>query len=173
MVQQDNMFYKLSNSSLKYMRLIDTIILLVSIFFMMIFTAFKILYVWENWWNSYILISIVLFLIIIFGLIEIILIDKYHQKNYSISMNNRYIELNKVGILKNKRTVIPISKIQHIDIVDTPILKKYKLSSMKISTIAYTHELPALKLDQVKKIHDFISLIQSSNKRSSVIKNDK
>ncbi len=48
------------------------------------------------------------------------------------------------GVLIRRRTLIPLSRVQHVDTSQGPILRWYKLASVNISTAATTHEISAL-----------------------------
>jgi len=51
------------------------------------------------------------------------------------------------GLLIVRRTLIPIIRIQHVETTQGPILKRYNLSSLSVSTAARAHSIPALRTD--------------------------
>ena len=48
------------------------------------------------------------------------------------------------GIFIVKRTLIPMVRVQHVDTSQGPILRKYDLAEITISTAATNHTIPAL-----------------------------
>ncbi|HHU19193.1 MAG TPA: PH domain-containing protein [Bacilli bacterium] len=63
------------------------------------------------------------------------------------------------GILIVKRTIVPMVRVQHVDTKQGPILRKFKLASLEVSTAATTHEIPALKLSEAEALRDQISVL--------------
>tara|TARA_R110002124_G_scaffold222942_1_gene388318 strand:- start:3837 stop:4322 length:486 start_codon:yes stop_codon:yes gene_type:complete len=61
------------------------------------------------------------------------------------------------GFLFKTRTVVPINRVQHVDTNQGPIYRKYGLSSVKISTAATTHEIPALDDETAADVRNKIS----------------
>src|SRR5690625_3740126 len=67
------------------------------------------------------------------------------------------------GLLVVTQTLIPMVRIQHVDTKQGPILKKYHLSSVTISTAATTHIIPALLEDDAVELRDRISALARVN----------
>ena len=61
------------------------------------------------------------------------------------------------GIIIERRTLIPINRIQHVDNRQGPIYKMFGLSSVTVSTAASTHEIPALNDDIADQVRHNIS----------------
>ncbi|WP_110943306.1 PH domain-containing protein [Virgibacillus senegalensis] len=61
------------------------------------------------------------------------------------------------GILIIKRTLVPMIRVQHVDTKQGPILKRFKLATVTISTAATTHEIPALHEEEASDLRDKIS----------------
>lgn len=76
---------------------------------------------------------------------------KWKRWRYSIDQNE--IDLLR-GIIFRKETLIPLSRVQHVDTRQGPLLRWFNLSSVTISTAATTHEIPGLDeviADKVRK----------------------
>jgi len=54
-----------------------------------------------------------------------------------------------------KRTLIPMIRVQHVDSSQGPLLKKYRLASVTISTAATVHEIPALDEEEAEELRYF------------------
>lgn len=74
---------------------------------------------------------------------------EYKEWKYKIKEDQ--IELN-YGVLIKTKTIIPISRIQYIDIEQGPIYRRFNLTSLSINTAGGLHELPALELEEAEKI---------------------
>ena len=61
------------------------------------------------------------------------------------------------GIFIVKRTLIPMIRVQHVDTVQGPILRKYQLASVIINTAATSHEIPALEESEAEELRRLIS----------------
>jgi uncharacterized protein len=61
------------------------------------------------------------------------------------------------GVFIVRRTLIPMVRVQHVDTVQGPILRKYHLATVTISTAATVHEIPALELEEADWLRDNIS----------------
>lgn len=85
------------------------------------------------------------------GVIFILPPLKWKRWRYSINQNE--IDLLR-GIIIRRETLIPLSRVQHVDTRQGPLLRWFNLSSVTISTAATTHEIPGLDeviADRVRK----------------------
>lgn len=60
------------------------------------------------------------------------------------------------GVIFTKRTLIPMIRVQHVDTKQGPVLKKYDLATISISTAATVHEIPALDLAEAEELRSYI-----------------
>lgn len=82
-------------------------------------------------------------LVILFWLLSIFLMPYLTWKNWRYAIDENEIDL-KRGVIFKTRTLIPLSRVQHVDTRQGPLLGSYNLASVTISTAATTHEIPAL-----------------------------
>lgn len=61
------------------------------------------------------------------------------------------------GVFVITRTLVPMVRVQHVDTVQGPILRKYKLATIQISTAATQHEIPAVDLEEAEELRHAIS----------------
>lgn len=103
---------------------------------------------------------LVLILFVIPGLVLYLFIGlaipKLRWQRWRYEVNENAIDLLR-GFVFKKRTVVPINRIQHVDTNQGPIYRKYGLSSVKISTAATTHEIPALDDETATDVRNKIS----------------
>lgn len=102
------------------------------------------------------------FLALLVGMIStylfVFLIPKirWRRWRYEIFEQEIYIQY---GILIVSRTLIPMMRVQHVDTKQGPILKRFSLASVTISTAATTHEIPALLEEDASNLRDRISTL--------------
>lgn len=63
------------------------------------------------------------------------------------------------GIFIVKRTLIPMVRVQHVDTAQGPILKRYALSAISISTAATVHSIPMLAAEEADDLRNRISAL--------------
>lgn len=93
---------------------------------------------------------------IILYIVTVFLIPPLRWKRWKYDLTENEIDLQR-GFIIQKRTVVPINRIQHVDTSQGPIYRKLGLSSVKISTAATTHEIPALDDETAKEVRNIIS----------------
>lgn len=79
---------------------------------------------------------------------------RWRRWRYQVYDQEIYIQH---GILIVTRTIVPMIRVQHVDTQQGPILKKYKLATLEISTAATTHQIPALSEEEASNLRDQIS----------------
>lgn len=89
-------------------------------------------------------------------LIVTVVIPNLRWQRWRYDVNEDAIDLHR-GFIFKKRTVVPINRVQHVDTNQGPIYRKYGLSSVKISTAATTHEIPALGDETATDVRNKIS----------------
>ncbi len=65
------------------------------------------------------------------------------------------------GIIVIKRVLIPMVRIQHVDTEHGPILRKFGLATLSISTAGTNHKIPALKMETAKTLRAQIAYLAS------------
>ncbi|MCR8850702.1 PH domain-containing protein [Rossellomorea sp. SC111] len=106
---------------------------------------------WSQWVTA---ISVVV--LILFTYVFVFLLPTIKWKRWRYEVREQEIELQR-GILIVKRTLVPMVRVQHVDTVQGPILKRYGLSSITISTAATVHEIPALDMEEADDLRNSIS----------------
>lgn len=108
-----------------------------------------------NKFDPFVLILFVVPSLLLYILVTVI-IPNLRWQRWSYDVNEDAIDLHR-GLLFKKRTVVPINRVQHVDTNQGPIYRKYGLSSVKISTAATTHEIPALDDETATDVRNKIS----------------
>lgn len=107
---------------------------------------------------SFLYMSIALGVYLLFVFLFVYLIPKlrYRRWRYEIFEQEIYIQH---GILIKTRTIIPMIRVQHVDTEQGPILKKFRLATVSVSTAATTHQIPALLDEDASHLRDRISTL--------------
>ncbi len=106
-------------------------------------------------WPSFIyfIAAVVVLLSIIFS---VYLFPKIRWERWRYEVRENEIEVQH-GLFVVKRTLIPMVRVQHVDTTQGPILKRYDLGNISISTAATVHTIPALVMDEADGLRARIS----------------
>lgn len=96
--------------------------------------------------------------IILFAYFFIYLFPKVRWMRWRYEVRESEIELQH-GIFIVKRTLIPMVRVQHVDTAQGPILRKYNLAEITISTAATNHTIPALVMEEADELRSRISAL--------------
>ncbi|MBU8907318.1 PH domain-containing protein [Desertibacillus haloalkaliphilus] len=103
--------------------------------------------------------SLLVFIIIVFvlgSLIHIFVVPNIRWKRWRYDVLESEIDL-QYGIIIVKRTLIPMNRVQHVDTEHGPLLRKYGLAAVTISTAATVHQIPALTHEVADDLRDRIA----------------
>ncbi|WOV87095.1 PH domain-containing protein [Sporosarcina oncorhynchi] len=106
------------------------------------------------WWIYVIEIAILL----LFAYFIIALFPKVRWMRWRYEVRESEIELQH-GLFIVKRTLIPMVRVQHVDTSQGPILRKYGLAEISISTAATVHTIPALVMGEADEMRARISVL--------------
>jgi len=104
----------------------------------------------------YIILAIIICLLSTYIIVFLIPKLRWRRWRYELFEQEIYIQH---GILIMSRTLVPMIRVQHVDTQQGPILKKFQLASVTISTAATTHEIPALSDKDASDLRDRISAL--------------
>ena len=106
-------------------------------------------------WPRWIIVTAAVFCVLE-AFVVIYLSPKLQWEHFYYEIREQEVEIQR-GIFVIKKTLIPMVRVQHVDVKQGPILKKYGLSTLTISTAATVHEIPALEEDIAEEIRHAIS----------------
>lgn len=93
---------------------------------------------------------------VIFTFLHIFLFPTLRWKWWRYEVREEEIELQE-GFFIRSRTLIPMVRVQHVDTIQGPILRKYKLASVIVHTAATAHQIPALEETEAEQLRFNIS----------------
>jgi uncharacterized protein len=92
----------------------------------------------------------------VYSYLFILLLPTLRWKRWRYEVREQEIEL-QYGVFIIKRTLIPMIRVQHVDTQQGPLLRKYSLSTVTVSTAATIHEIPALDMEEAENLRISIS----------------
>ncbi|MDQ0273214.1 PH domain-containing protein [Cytobacillus purgationiresistens] len=113
--------------------------------------ALTLIFDWPIW-----IIGAALMFFAIYAYLFIMLIPTLRWKRWRYEVRENEIELQH-GVFIIKRTLVPMIRVQHVDTQQGPILRKYRLATVTVSTAATIHEIPALDVEEAEELRFFIS----------------
>ncbi|AIK37133.1 hypothetical protein COM13_29145 [Bacillus pseudomycoides] len=118
---------------------ISVLVILAYLFFMIKF----------NWWAwlFYVLIG----LTVVYTPFDYFIFPKLRQRYYSYRLNEEELEIQH-GMFTVKRVLVPMIRVQHVTIEQGPIMRKYDLAELQISTAATSHSIPGLKMREAEQL---------------------
>ena len=112
-------------------------------------------YLFDGSWWIYVISMVA---VLLFAYFFIYLFPKVRWKRWRYEVRESEIELQH-GIFIIKRTLIPMVRVQHVDTAQGPILRKYDLAEITISTAATNHTIPALVTAEADELRGRISVL--------------
>ncbi|MBS4202298.1 PH domain-containing protein [Bacillus sp. FJAT-49732] len=106
---------------------------------------------WSIWFT--IIASI---LVLVITIMNVFVFPTIRWRRWRYEVREQEIELQH-GVFIITRTLVPMVRVQHVDTVQGPILRKYRLASIQISTAATKHEIPAINLQEAEELRHAIS----------------
>lgn len=113
--------------------------------------SLTIIFDWPSW-----IIGIAVLFLIIYCVLMIYLLPQLRWNRWRYEVRDQEIEL-QYGVFIIKRTLVPMIRVQHVDTNQGPLLRKYDLATVSISTAATVHEIPALQLEEAEELRVMIS----------------
>lgn len=127
----------------------------ITAFFTLLLTASVFVLSYFFGWYSWIQYTI-LGIWVISSFCGIYLFPKIRWERWRYEVREQEIEIQS-GLFVVERTIVPMIRVQHVDTIQGPILKRYNLSEMSISTAATTHVIPALVMEDADELRARIS----------------
>jgi membrane protein YdbS with pleckstrin-like domain len=121
------------------------------IFFALVTVTF--IFDWSYW------VIVVAFVIaVIDTYVKIFVFSKLRWKRWRYEVHEHEIDIQH-GLFIVKRTIIPMVRVQHVDTEQGPLLRKYRLATVSVSTAATIHQIPALDIQEAEELRDRISVL--------------
>ncbi|RXJ04007.1 hypothetical protein DS745_01040 [Anaerobacillus alkaliphilus] len=99
---------------------------------------------------------LLIIMVIVIGILKVAIIPTLLWKKWRYEVYESEVDL-QFGILVVKRVLIPMIRVQHVDTRQGPLLRRYGLATVTITTAATVHQIPALSEDLASELRDQIS----------------
>ncbi|MDA7026548.1 PH domain-containing protein [Bacillus sp. CLL-7-23] len=143
--------HQISNDGLKVWKISAAITSLVLLLLASGLLTLVLIFKWPLWIG---ILAIVIWLLLSFFIIFII--PNIRHKIWRYEVHEHEIDIQH-GIFWVTRVIVPMVRVQHVDTAQGPLLRRYQLASVQISTAATTHSIPALDVEEADRLRDFIS----------------
>lgn len=108
---------------------------------------------WPKW-----IIGLLVLVCLIITFLKTFIFPKIIWERWRYEISEHEIDLC-YGLWIRKRTIIPMVRVQHVDTKQGPLMNRFGLASVTISTAAGSHEIPALKEEVADELRDHISIL--------------
>ena len=142
---------RISERALTVWRITGFIITFFLLFFLGGVMTIIVLFDWPAWIG---IVAIIFFLLT--ASIVIFLVPHLRWKHWRYEVREQEIEIQR-GIFVIKSTLVPMVRVQHVDTEQGPLLRKYNLATVTISTAATVHGIPALDVEEAEEMRHAIS----------------
>lgn len=95
-------------------------------------------------------------IVILYGTFEIAILPKLRWQRWRYEITESEIDLQR-GVFITERTLIPMTRVQHVDTIQGILMRRYGLATVVISTAAGSHEIPALSLEKANEVSQQIA----------------
>jgi membrane protein YdbS with pleckstrin-like domain len=106
---------------------------------------------WPKW-----IIPILAIIWLVSSICSIFIFPNIRLKIWRYEVHENELDLQH-GLFTVTRVLVPMVRVQHVDTSQGPILRKYNLATVTISTAATVHEIPALEMEEADQLRDYIS----------------
>lgn len=110
-------------------------------------------FAWKEW-GGWILHG--LFVIGVLGGIWSFIEPYFLHKSWRYDIDEDFVQM-KFGVLTERHTLVPMTKIQAVSTKQGPILRKYGLYTISITTMGSSHEIPGLPADVATDLRNQIA----------------
>ncbi len=90
------------------------------------------------------------------GVLHIVAIPQIRMIYWGYELREEEVDI-QYGLIVIKRSLIPMTRIQHVDTHHGPIMRLFGLATLSISTAGTKHQVPALKQETAESLRRRIS----------------
>jgi uncharacterized protein len=146
---------QISRKALKVWRLTGLLISIISWALAIALSIITYIFDWNYW-----IITGSLLLAAFETYLLLFIVPEVKWKRWRYEVRETEIEIQS-GIIIITRTLVPMVRVQHVETEQGPLLRKYNLASINISTAATMHEIPALDINEADELRHRISKLAS------------
>ncbi|GAF23918.1 MULTISPECIES: PH domain-containing protein [Shouchella] len=99
-------------------------------------------------------------LVVLYGVTRVLIWPTIQWYRFRYEVFDDEIDIQQ-GVLIVRRTLVPMVRVQHVDTEQGPILRRYKMAAVSITTAATTHQIPTLNTEDADALRDQIASLAS------------
>lgn len=124
--------------------------------FALLIAAYWIVAKWQEW--TLIPVWVCLALLLPSLIIFTWLVPKVHFERFRYELFQEELEIQS-GLIFISNVLVPMVKVQHVEMESGPILRKFGLAKVLIVTAATTHKISGLKLEDAERLKQRIGVL--------------
>ncbi|WEG18411.1 PH domain-containing protein [Alkalihalophilus pseudofirmus] len=93
---------------------------------------------------------------LIFVLITVFILPPIRWRRFTYDVLEGEVDI-QFGVLIVRRQLIPMTRVQHVDTEQGPLLRRYKMADVTITTAATSHRIPTLSVEVADELRDRIA----------------
>lgn len=101
---------------------------------------------------------LILILPVLITILQVFVIPPLEWKRWRYEVTEREVDMQR-GVFVMTRTLVPMSRVQHVDTQQGPVLRAYGLSAVTITTAGGGHEIPGLSEEVAGEVRDRIAAL--------------
>jgi uncharacterized protein len=101
---------------------------------------------------------LVLAIPVLITILQVFIIPPIEWRRWCYEVTEREIDMQR-GVFVVTRTLVPMSRVQHVDTQQGPLLRFYGLAAVTITTAGGGHEIPGLAVDVADEVRDRIAAL--------------
>ncbi|MGE7919653.1 PH domain-containing protein [Viridibacillus sp. NPDC093762] len=144
----------ISREAVKVWRMTETLTNTGIIAVLLVLYYLHIHFEWKEWIGWIVLGLIVLTFFT--AIWEILFKPSFMQKYWRYDVNEEFIQL-KYGAFKEVNELVPMTKVQSVELIQGPLMRKYNLYSIQIGTMGTEHVIPAISEEEAFELRDQIA----------------
>lgn len=102
--------------------------------------------------------ALILLFPLLVTILQVVVIPPLEWKRWRYEVTEREVDMQR-GVFVMTRTLVPMSRVQHVDTQQGPILRYYGLSAVTVTTAGGGHEIPGLSEDVASGVRDRIAAL--------------
>lgn len=96
--------------------------------------------------------------VVVYTFMEAVVIPRYRMRIWRYEIREEEIDIQR-GLIIIRRTLIPMVRVQHVDTEHGPVMRYFGLATLRISTAATDHRIPALSREKAAELRGEISAL--------------
>lgn len=131
--------------------------------FLVILAGILFLQIYFDWYKWIgLALTIIIILVFLNALFEIFIVPIFQQRTWRYEIDEQHIQI-KHGLFRKYHLIVPMTKVEYVNTNQGPLLRRYRLSSITIGTIASSHEIPSIPENEATALRTKIARLAEIN----------